>query len=57
MFERLRQWFSHSAEEIPEELSVCIFDCRKSECPIGDWEKCRHRLQGRLQSDEGRQLN
>lgn len=33
MFDNLLQWIVH---EIPEELSVCEFDCCKTECTISD---------------------
>lgn len=57
MFDKLRQWFTQNAVEIPEELSVCVFECRKSECQMGDWEKCEQRLEGLLPGDEGQTLN
>lgn len=30
MFDKLRQWFTQNAVEIPEELSVCVFECGKA---------------------------
>ncbi|WP_041446797.1 hypothetical protein [Thiocystis violascens] len=30
---------------VPDELSPCEFDCRKTECLQGDWERCRQRLE------------
>jgi hypothetical protein len=42
MFDRLLQWF---IQEIPEELSVCEFDCCKTKCTINDWRVCELRHQ------------
>ena len=29
-------------QEIPDELSVCVFQCRKAECKICDYKECKH---------------
>jgi hypothetical protein len=33
-----------SVESVPDELSRCAFDCKKTECLKGEWENCRARL-------------
>ena len=45
MIDWLRQRF---IQEIPEELSVCEFDCPLSKCTGRDWAKCELRQQGTL---------
>ena len=42
MINKLLQWL---VQEIPEELSVCEFVCRKTECTISDWAVCELRHQ------------
>ena len=42
MFDKLLQWL---VKEIPEELSVCEFDCWKTECTVSDWTVCKLRRQ------------
>lgn len=42
-----RVWRSLTAwtvEQVPDELSRCAFDCRKTRCLRGEWEACRARL-------------
>lgn len=29
---------------VPDEVSCCEFDCRKTECAQGNWEECPVRL-------------
>ena len=31
-------------QDVPEELAVCEFECRKLECTQGEWEVCDRRL-------------
>ena len=38
---RLRaQWVT----EVPEDLAICEFECRKSQCSFDDWVQCVHRV-------------
>jgi len=32
-------------EEVPESDSVCEFDCRKTQCTKGEWDRCARRSQ------------
>jgi hypothetical protein len=36
-------------QEVPEQLSVCEFDCPNHECTISDWVSCERREQALLQ--------
>jgi hypothetical protein len=36
-------------QEVPEQLSVCEFDCPNNECTISDWVGCELRQQALLQ--------
>ncbi len=31
-------------QEVPEDSSLCEFDCRKGQCTMGEWESCDRRL-------------
>jgi len=30
--------------EVPDDLAVCEFECRKSRCSLDDWAQCVHRV-------------
>jgi hypothetical protein len=43
---KLRNWLmGHLIQDVPDDLAVCEFDCRKPQCTQGDWENCQRRLQ------------
>lgn len=44
MIAKLLRWLVHPVSEVPEEIAVCEFDCRRTECLQGDWAKCERRL-------------
>ena len=31
-------------DDVPEGDAICEFDCRKSQCLVGEWETCWRRL-------------
>ena len=31
-------------EEVPAEIAVCEFDCRRTQCLFEEWENCPNRL-------------
>ncbi len=42
---RLWQWVKDQiVQEVPEDIEVCEFDCRKKQCVTGEWESCDRRL-------------
>jgi hypothetical protein len=43
------------APPVPDEVSCCEFDCRKTECVQGDWERCCIRIDyaSRLRDEQG----
>ena len=44
-FGRLRRWVERGwIQDVPEAIAACEFECRKPECPAGEWEKCERRL-------------
>jgi hypothetical protein len=45
MFDGLQQWLHRLVVAVPEELSVCEFDCHEPNCRMGDWACCRHRME------------
>lgn len=34
------QWVSN----VPAEIMVCEFECRKAQCLQGEWDTCEHRI-------------
>lgn len=39
------QWIKGQIiREIPKDIDMCEFDCRKGRCTIGEWETCDRRL-------------
>jgi hypothetical protein len=30
--------------DVPEDSALCVFDCRKGQCTLGEWEACDRRL-------------
>ena len=46
-FCRLLNWFKNALiPDVPEDIAVCEFDCRKPQCRHGEWETCERRLLG-----------
>jgi curli biogenesis system outer membrane secretion channel CsgG len=39
-----QQFEQHLSEEVPEDIAVCEFDCRKTQCSYGEWKSCERRL-------------
>jgi hypothetical protein len=38
-------WFANELiQDVPEELALCEFDCRKPKCTYGEWSSCERRL-------------
>lgn len=53
---RIRAAFARRvAPSVPDEMSCCEFDCRKTECVQGEWEQCRVRMDyaRRLRDEHG----
>lgn len=48
---RLRSWFrnpisqtkDHLVEAVPNDIALCEFDCRKTQCRFDEWENCARR--------------
>ena len=45
MFGAFQRWLSKLISEVPEEISACEFDCRNTECRLGNWSQCERRQQ------------
>jgi hypothetical protein len=45
MLDTVIQWLMKFVSEVPKEIAVCEFDCRKTECLMGCWEQCERRRQ------------
>jgi hypothetical protein len=39
-----QQLKDHLIEEVPEDIAVCEFDCRKGQCLYREWISCERRL-------------
>jgi hypothetical protein len=45
IFGKLRLWLKGQiVGDVPPELGLCEFDCRKRECLLHEWEDCKNRL-------------
>lgn len=46
-FRRLQQWIKdRMVQDVPEDIAACEFECRRTECRLGDWSTCENRLRG-----------
>jgi hypothetical protein len=44
-FRSIWQWLQNQiVQTVPEDCAICQFDCRKSQCTVGEWETCARRL-------------
>ncbi len=42
---RLWQWFVERwVSNVPAEIMVCEFECRKEQCLQGEWDTCEQRI-------------
>jgi hypothetical protein len=42
---KVRSWLKGQiVQEVPEDVALCEFDCRKGQCRMGEWESCERRL-------------
>ena len=42
----LWQWVKDQiVQEVPKDIALCEFDCRQTQCAMGEWETCAHRLE------------
>ena len=42
---RLSQWARDLiSQEVPEDIALCAFDCKKGQCSFEEWESCERRL-------------
>lgn len=55
LLQELFQWVQDQfIQDVPEDTSLCEFDCRKGQCTQGEWESCERRLnraEGELMPD------
>ena len=54
MFGAFLRWLSKLIAEVPEEISACEFDCRNTECRMGNWSQCELRQQAMSRTCEKR---
>ena len=44
-FGTLRRWLKNEiVADVPPEVARCEFDCRKTQCRLGEWVNCKNRL-------------
>jgi len=42
---RLWHWLKDQiVQEVPEDIGLCEYDCRKKQCIMGEWETCDRRM-------------
>jgi hypothetical protein len=45
LLHRIRSSLSRKlVAQVPDEMSCCEFECRRTECLEGEWDQCRQRL-------------
>jgi hypothetical protein len=45
-FGKVSRWLAdHLVQNVPEEVSVCEYDCQESHCNIAKWAICEKRRQ------------
>ena len=45
MVRRAWAWFAGELiHDVPEDLALCEFDCRKPQCTYSEWSSCERRL-------------
>lgn len=59
---RVWRWFAHELiKDVPEDLALCEFDCRKPQCTYREWSNCERRLKGAegelMPARRGRQIS
>ena len=43
---RAKHWLNEQIiQDVPEDIALCEFDCRKGQCRMGEWESCERRIQ------------
>ena len=55
LFRSVKRWLHDQlVGEVPDDLALCEFDCRKRQCRQGEWETCerRQRFQQMLQGEQ-----
>lgn len=46
----LRNWVAaRIIRDVPSDIELCEFNCRKSQCTVGEWETCERRLRKSVQ--------
>ncbi|NNJ94522.1 MAG: hypothetical protein HKP57_07250 [Halobacteria archaeon] len=56
MIAKLLRRLVHPATKVPDEIAVCEFDCRRTECLHGDWAKCERRLGKQAPQQQGQDI-
>ena len=42
---RLWRWVKNQfISDVPQDIELCEYDCRKGQCTLSEWEKCEKRL-------------
>ena len=43
---KAKHWLREQVvQDVPEDIALCEFDCRKGQCRMGEWESCERRLE------------
>lgn len=38
------RWLKQQVEDVPDDLALCEFDCRKVQCTSDEWATCERRI-------------
>jgi hypothetical protein len=45
LFRRLRRWVTNQViQQVPGDIALCEFDCRKHQCTFNEWATCERRI-------------
>lgn len=45
LLRRFRRWVAaRIVQEVPEDIAICAFDCKKGQCTDGEWAICDRRI-------------
>lgn len=44
--EKVLEWLKMPVMQVPDDIAVCEFECRETECPGGGWRCCERWRRG-----------
>jgi hypothetical protein len=44
MGSEILRWLKQQVQDVPDELALCEFDCRRAQCTSDEWATCERRI-------------